>query len=374
MVDFALVEEDTVTIQNAIVAALSGLAGDAMRRNDKEDGCTNVNNSLKLTMSWILTSGYDDPMGDIKNLRHTDSMEEYQNAFDRLFSRIDLLEDQQVSCYIAGLQNDVELAVRMFRPKTLAEVYHLSKVQESAIKLRVALIHLIQRGNPVDNYSDDSVINHGEEVVHEEVTVEVIKFTLKISLNALNGVESFQTLKVTGHVGKQELHILIDTGNELSRAQDRIQISGKETSFKRNKEVLIPMNGRLKEFGTTSSVKPYRHSPTQKDAIEIMVKELLESGVIRPSQSPFSSPIVMVKKKDGTWRMCIDYRKLNAQTIQDKFPIPIIEESIDELQSQSAFVHLKDAMVNAPVLKLPDFNKPFIVETDASREGIGAVL
>ena len=56
------------------------------------------------------------------------------------------------------------------------------------------------------------------------------------------------------------------------------------------------------------NIRPYRHPPVQKDAIELMVKELLDSGVIRPSQSPFSSPIVMVKKKDGSWRMCIDYR------------------------------------------------------------------
>ncbi|GKC60648.1 hypothetical protein Tco_1088246, partial [Tanacetum coccineum] len=56
------------------------------------------------------------------------------------------------------------------------------------------------------------------------------------------------------------------------------------------------------------SIRPYRHPPSQKDAVELMVKELLESGVIRNSQSPFSSPIIMVKKKDGSWRMCVDYR------------------------------------------------------------------
>nr|GEY31867.1 retrotransposon-related protein [Tanacetum cinerariifolium] len=57
-----------------------------------------------------------------------------------------------------------------------------------------------------------------------------------------------------------------------------------------------------------------------------MVKELLKSGVIRTSQSPFSSPIVMVKKKDGSWRMYVDYRQLNKYNVKDKFPIPVIEE------------------------------------------------
>ncbi|GJU29864.1 hypothetical protein Tco_1173453 [Tanacetum coccineum] len=72
------------------------------------------------------------------------------------------------------------------------------------------------------------------------------------------------------------------------------------------------------------NVRPYRHPHVQKDAIEQMVNELLESGVIRYSQSPFYSPIVMVKKKDVSWKICMDYRQLNKSTIKDKFPIPMI--------------------------------------------------
>ncbi|GKB59344.1 hypothetical protein Tco_0915530 [Tanacetum coccineum] len=77
----------------------------------------------------------------VKLIRHVGTIEEYHNAFDKLVSRVDLPEDQQISFYIAGLQSEVELAVRMFRPKSLTEVYNLSKIQKAAIKLNKQSTH-----------------------------------------------------------------------------------------------------------------------------------------------------------------------------------------------------------------------------------------
>lgn len=82
---------------------------------------------------------------------------------------------------------------------------------------------------------------------------------------------------------------------------------------------------------------PYRVSQTQQDEIFKQVQELLEKGLVRPSSSPFCSPVLLVLKKDRSFRMCVDYRALNKQTIKNRFPIPRIDDIFDRLGGSQIF-------------------------------------
>lgn len=83
--------------------------------------------------------------------------------------------------------------------------------------------------------------------------------------------------------------------------------------------------------------RPRPIHPQDLDAVIQHLKELLDSGVIRESDSPFTSPIVVVRKKNGSVSLCIDYRKLNAQTIKDAYPLPKLKDTFTALSGSKWF-------------------------------------
>jgi hypothetical protein len=76
---------------------------------------------------------------------------------------------------------------------------------------------------------------------------------------------------------------------------------------------------------------PYRMSTSELVELKLQLKEMMDKGYIRPSVSPWGTPVLFVKKKDGTLRLCIDYRQLNKVTIKNKYPLPRIDDLFDQL-------------------------------------------
>jgi len=83
--------------------------------------------------------------------------------------------------------------------------------------------------------------------------------------------------------------------------------------------------------------RPYRMATDELKELKEQLQELQEKGYIRPSSSPWGSPVLLVRKKDGSLRMCIDYRSLNEVTIKNKYPLPRIDDLFDQLQGAKYF-------------------------------------
>ncbi|GJT46801.1 putative reverse transcriptase domain-containing protein [Tanacetum coccineum] len=149
---------------------------------------------------------------------------------------------------------------------------------------------------------------------------------------------------------------------------------------------------------------PYRLAPSEMHELSDQLQELADRRFIRPSTSPWEAPVLFVKKKDGSFRMCIDYQELNKLTIKNRYPLPRIDDLFDQLQghvidSQGIYVdHTKieavkdwtspttptevhqflglvgyyQRFIKAPILALPEGNDDFVVYSDTSLQGLGA--
>ncbi|UYV84469.1 hypothetical protein LAZ67_X002302 [Cordylochernes scorpioides] len=96
---------------------------------------------------------------------------------------------------------------------------------------------------------------------------------------------------------------------------------------------------------------PRRLSQKEAQEVDAQIDEWLKQGIIQKSTSEYASPIVLVKKKNGKTRICVDYRKLNKETVKDRYPLPLIEDQIDKLQAARLFgtIDLKNGFFHIPV-------------------------
>jgi hypothetical protein len=90
----------------------------------------------------------------------------------------------------------------------------------------------------------------------------------------------------------------------------------------------------------TVSKTPYRMGTPELKELQMHLEELLKKGYIHPSVSPWGAPILFLKKKDGTLRLCIDFRKLNKVTVKNKYPLPISDDLFDQLKGARIFLKI----------------------------------
>ena len=100
---------------------------------------------------------------------------------------------------------------------------------------------------------------------------------------------------------------------------------------------------------------PYRRIPPHHfREVRELIEKFLDQGIIKRSDSPYASPVVLVQKRDGSLRICVDYRRLNAETLRDSFPLPRIEESLEALRGARYFSSLDLAHGYHQVVMDPD--------------------
>lgn len=177
------------------------------------------------------------------------------------------------------------------------------------------------------------------------VIATVTTATVLSDLSACNelheGVCSNECMASTSSLGSKdksgnEWDIPLFDGLEESEQQQAVTLLKKYQSIFAKDEADLGCTDLIQHeiplVDDTPVRQPYRRLlPSQYDMVRTHIKQLLDSQVVRESSSPYASPVVLVQKKDGSIRLCVDYRRLNAKTRKDAFPLPRIEESLDGL-------------------------------------------
>ncbi|CAF4077516.1 unnamed protein product [Adineta steineri] len=128
---------------------------------------------------------------------------------------------------------------------------------------------------------------------------------------------------------------------EKQKLLDLIQTFPDVFSEKTGKTSKVKHEIKLLPGSQPCNLPPYRIAPARRQIVEQNLREMLQDNVIVPSKSPWASPVVLAPKKDGTLRFCVDYRKLNAMTVRDAYPIPRIDDTLDSLQ-EAKFISTLD--------------------------------
>ncbi|GKD73099.1 putative reverse transcriptase domain-containing protein, partial [Tanacetum coccineum] len=143
-------------------------------------------------------------------------------------------------------------------------------------------------------------------------------------------------------LGSFDIVIVMEKKSDEKRLEDIPVVKEFPNVFPEDQPGLLPV--RQVEFqidliprATPVARTPYRLAPSEMQELSNQLQELTDRGFIRPSTSPWGAPVLFVKKKDGSFRMCIDYRELNKLTIKNRYPLPRIDDLFDQLQGSSVY-------------------------------------
>ncbi|GBM72285.1 Transposon Ty3-G Gag-Pol polyprotein [Araneus ventricosus] len=176
------------------------------------------------------------------------------------------------------------------------------------------------------------------------VSGKEIKFT-KPSDNSLSDSFLINVAEVMTH--EQEIDL---THIQNKEYQEKVRNLLRNYKPNKTKKIDVKMNIRLTSDIPINS-SPRRFPFIEKEIINEQIEQWLKDKIIRPSTSEYSSPVVLVKKKDGSSRLCIDYRRLNKITVREHFPLPLIDDLLDRLQSANIFstLDLKNAFFHVDI-------------------------
>ena len=132
-------------------------------------------------------------------------------------------------------------------------------------------------------------------------------------------------------------HVLEATGNETPKLEDYHVLQEFRDVFPDEIPGLPPKRDINFTIELVPRAAPMSKTPYRMSTLEMQLQELLEKKYIRPSVSPWGAPVLFVKKKDGTLRLCIDYRKLNKVAVKNKYHLPRIDDLFDQMRGARVF-------------------------------------
>lgn len=193
----------------------------------------------------------------------------------------------------------------------------------------------------INNSSNQYCYLHGGDIVGSVSAVEVVSLPLRINeVKAVGSVADYPTR--TEQISQEVPDVSGTTSlNDLQRvALSRLlQKNRRVFSYHKDRVGVSRHTAHGIDTGTNPpiSTPPYRVGPSQRMEIDRHVEAMLDNNIIIPSESPYSSPVLLVKKSDGSMRFCVDFRKLNSITKRDVYPLPRIDDTLDALGKASIF-------------------------------------